>query len=52
MRYEQSLEQALAAASDNPRGDWQDLSAELGRIAAPALVAWGMNDAFLTRTTR
>jgi pimeloyl-ACP methyl ester carboxylesterase len=51
MRYEQSLdpaEQALAAASDNPRGDWQDLSAELGRIAAPVLFAWGMYDAFLT----
>jgi pimeloyl-ACP methyl ester carboxylesterase len=51
MRHEQSLdpaEQALAAASDNPRGDWQDLSAELGRIAAPVLFAWGMYDAFLT----
>jgi 2-hydroxy-6-oxonona-2,4-dienedioate hydrolase len=51
MRYEQSLdpaEQALAAASDNPRGDWQDLSGELGQIAAPVLFAWGMYDAFLT----
>lgn len=51
MRYEQSLdpeEMALAAASDNPRGDWQDLTAELGRIQAPVLFAWGMHDAFLT----
>jgi 2-hydroxy-6-oxonona-2,4-dienedioate hydrolase len=51
MRYEQSLdpeEQALAAASDSPRGDWQDLTAELGRIQAPVLFAWGMHDAFLT----
>jgi 2-hydroxy-6-oxonona-2,4-dienedioate hydrolase len=50
MRHEQSLdpaEQALAAASDNPRGDWQDLSAEMGRIAALVLFAWGMYDAFL-----
>ena len=51
MRYEQSLdpeEMALAAASDNPRGDWQDLTTELGEIAAPTLFAWGMHDAFLT----
>lgn len=51
LRYEQSLdpeEMALAAASDNPRGDWQDLTAELGRITAPVLFAWGMYDAFLT----
>ena len=51
MRYEQSLdpdEMALAAASDNPRGDWQDLTAELGMIKAPVLLAWGMHDAFLT----
>ncbi|RZL83206.1 MAG: alpha/beta hydrolase [Rhodococcus sp. (in: high G+C Gram-positive bacteria)] len=51
MRYEQSLdpeEMALAAASDNPRGEWQDLTAELGMITAPVLFAWGMNDAFLT----
>lgn len=51
MRYEQSLdpdEMALAAASDNPRGDWQDLTAELGMIQAPVLFAWGMHDAFLT----
>ena len=51
MRYRQSLdpvEMALAAASDNPRGDWQDLTAELGQIQAPVLFAWGMYDAFLT----
>jgi pimeloyl-ACP methyl ester carboxylesterase len=51
MRYEQSLdpeEMALAAASDNPPGDWQDLTAELGKITAPVLFAWGTYDAFLT----
>lgn len=51
MRYRQSLdpqEMALAAASDNPRGEWQDLSEELGRIEAPVLMAWGMYDGFLT----
>lgn len=51
LRYEQSLdpeETALAGASDNPRGDWQDLTVELGRIAAPTLFLWGMYDAFLT----
>jgi pimeloyl-ACP methyl ester carboxylesterase len=51
LRYEHSLdteEMALAASSDNPRGDWQDLSAELGEITAPVLFAWGMYDAFLT----
>jgi len=51
LRYEQSLdpeETVLAGASDNPRGDWQDLTAELGRIAAPTLFLWGMQDAFLT----
>jgi 2-hydroxy-6-oxonona-2,4-dienedioate hydrolase len=51
MRYQQSLdpeEMALAAASDNPRGDWQDLTAELAMIEAPVLFAWGMYDAFLT----
>nr|WP_245819566.1 alpha/beta hydrolase [Rhodococcus yunnanensis] len=51
MRYRQSLdtdEMALAAASDNPRGDWQDLTVELGQIEAPVLFAWGMFDAFLT----
>ncbi|MFF9330755.1 alpha/beta fold hydrolase, partial [Streptomyces sp. NPDC014776] len=48
MRYEQSLdpeEMALAASADSPRGDWQDLTAELGQIQAPTLFAWGMHDA-------
>lgn len=51
MRYEQSLdagERALAAASDNPRGDWQDLSEQLPQVACPTLFCWGMQDAFLT----
>jgi 2-hydroxy-6-oxonona-2,4-dienedioate hydrolase len=51
MRYEQSLdpdEMELAARSDSPRGEWQDLTAELGRIQAPVLFCWGMQDAFLT----
>ncbi len=51
MRYEQSLnpeEMALAANSDNPRGDWQDLTAELADVACPALFCWGLQDDFLT----
>lgn len=51
MRYKQSLdpgEMELAAASDEPRGQWQDLTAELPRIDAPVLFCWGMYDAFLT----
>lgn len=51
LRYRQSLdpgERELAGMSDSPRGDWQDLSAELGRIEAPVLFLWGMYDAFLT----
>lgn len=51
LRYRQSLdpgERELAGMSDSPRGDWQDLSAELGRIGAPVLFLWGMYDAFLT----
>ena len=51
MRYEQSLdaeERALAAMSDSPRGDWQDLTEQLGQIEAPALFIWGREDAFLT----
>jgi pimeloyl-ACP methyl ester carboxylesterase len=51
LRYRQSLdeeERALAAMSDAPRGEWQDLTAELGRIEAPVLFLWGMHDAFLT----
>ncbi|WP_237103554.1 alpha/beta fold hydrolase [Nonomuraea sp. MG754425] len=51
LRYEQSLdpqERELAAMSDSPRGEWQDLTRELGQVRAPALFVWGMNDAFLT----
>ncbi|MEV7013190.1 alpha/beta hydrolase [Streptosporangium sp. NPDC051022] len=51
MRWRQSLdpgERELAAMSDSPRGDWQDLTDELGRIEAPVLFVWGREDAFLT----
>ncbi|MEU7853238.1 alpha/beta hydrolase [Nonomuraea sp. NPDC049141] len=51
LRYEQSLdpgERELAAMSDSPRGEWQDLTAELAEVQAPALFIWGMQDAFLT----
>ena len=51
MRYEQSIdpdEMELAARSDDPRGEWQDMTAELARIRCPVLFAWGMCDAFLT----
>jgi 2-hydroxy-6-oxonona-2,4-dienedioate hydrolase len=51
MRYEQSLdpeEMALAAASDDPRGDRQDLTGELTAIQCPVLFCWGMYDGFLT----
>jgi pimeloyl-ACP methyl ester carboxylesterase len=51
MRFQQSLdpdERALAAMSDSPRGDWQDLTEQLGKIEAPALFMWGREDAFLT----
>lgn len=51
LRYQQSLdpeEQELAGMSDSPRGEWQDLTAELGRIEAPTLFMWGREDAFLT----
>ena len=51
MRFEQSVdvdEMELAARSDSPRGDWQDLSDALGRIRCPVLFAWGMYDDFLT----
>ena len=50
-RYDQSCdpeEMALAARSDSPRGDWQDLTEHLSRIRCPVLFAWGMYDAFLT----
>lgn len=51
MRYEQSLdegEMALAARTDGPRGDWQDLTNELAKVACPTLFCWGLQDAFLT----
>lgn len=51
MRYRQSLdkeEMALAARTDGPRGDWQDLTQELAKVQCPTLFCWGMNDAFLT----
>ena len=51
MRYVQSLdpdEMALAASSDNPRGDWQDLTQVLAEVACPTLFCWGLQDAFLT----
>lgn len=51
MRWQQSLdpeERELAAMSDSPRGEWQDLTEELGRVEAPALFMWGREDAFLT----
>ena len=50
-RYEQSIdpeEMELAARSDSPRGEWQDLTAELADITCPVLFAWGMYDDFLT----
>jgi pimeloyl-ACP methyl ester carboxylesterase len=50
MRYRQSLdggERALAGMSDEPRGERQDLTRELGAIGAPVLFLWGMYDAFL-----
>ena len=51
MRYEQSLdpeEMALAAMSDNPRGDWQDMEENLKDVACPTLFCWGLQDDFLT----
>ena len=51
MRFAQSVdpeETALAARSDGPRGQWQDLTDELGRVACPTLFCWGLHDAFLT----
>ncbi|OHV44643.1 MULTISPECIES: alpha/beta fold hydrolase [unclassified Pseudofrankia] len=51
MRWRQSLdegERELAARSDSPRGDWQDLTDELALIEAPTLFMWGREDAFLT----
>lgn len=51
LRYEQSLdrdEMALAAHSDDLRGEWQDLESHLKGIRCPTLFAWGLYDAFLT----
>lgn len=51
MRYAQSLEteeRELAAMSDSPRGDWQDLTDRLAMVMAPTLFMWGREDAFLT----
>lgn len=51
LRYLQSIdpgEMALAARSDNPRGEWQDLGPILGQIECPTLFCWGLYDAFLT----
>lgn len=51
MRYKQSLdpeEMALAARTDAPRGDWQDLTTELANVQCPTLFCWGLQDAFLT----
>lgn len=50
-RFAQSIDPAemeLAARSDSPRGEWQDLTAELADIRCPVLFAWGMYDDFLT----
>ncbi|MFT7602017.1 MAG: 2-hydroxy-6-oxonona-2,4-dienedioate hydrolase, partial [Acidimicrobiales bacterium] len=50
-RYWQSIdpdEMNLAARGDSPRGEWQDLTAELADIRCPVLFAWGMHDDFLT----
>lgn len=50
-RFQQSLdpeERELAAMSDSPRGDWQDLTERLGQVQAPTLFMWGREDAFLT----
>jgi 2-hydroxy-6-oxonona-2,4-dienedioate hydrolase len=50
MRFRQSLdpeERSLAARSDDPRGQWQDLTHELAQVKCPTLFCWGLNDAFL-----
>lgn len=50
MRYLQSIdpdEMELAARSDQPRGDWQDLSVELAEVGCPTMFVWGLHDAFL-----
>jgi len=40
-------EMKLAARSDELRGDWQDLTVELGKVQCPTLFCWGLHDAFL-----
>lgn len=49
LRWRNSLyaEEIALATSANPRGEWQDLTDELGMIQAPVLFLWGMQDAFL-----
>lgn len=50
LRWRTSLnpvDRALALSA-NPRGQWQDLTEELGRIQSPVLFLWGMQDPFLT----
>lgn len=49
LRWRNSLnpEEIALARSANPRGEWQDLTAELPMIQAPVLFLWGMQDAFL-----
>ena len=50
LRYRQSLEADEIACGQVPanRGEWQELSAELGLVVCPTLFLWGMYDAFLT----
>lgn len=50
VRYAQSLQADEIRCGQSPtdRGDWQDLTARLGDVAAPTLFMWGMFDGFLT----
>jgi len=51
MRFEQSLnkeEMALAANTDSPRGEWQEMEPVLKDVACPTLFCWGLQDDFLT----
>lgn len=50
LRYEQSVdagERALTTGDGRLRGEPQDLSADLVRIAAPVLYLWGASDVFV-----
>jgi pimeloyl-ACP methyl ester carboxylesterase len=49
LRWRHSLDPDEIACGQQPhrRGTPQDLAAELGRISAPVLFLWGMQDAFL-----